>query len=291
MRLPPSSAPTADPFLKWAGSKRELVAKSAHLLPPVEPGRRIGLPFMGGGAVAFHYASLGVKALMSDADPHLVNAFLVVRDQVETLIMHLLALTERGDTEGHYAEIRSNLNTTGAGTAAERAAWFIAINKWGFNGLWRVNGSGGCNVPFGKPSSPGSRALFDPQNLRAAAHALQGSSIHRLDFEWHVEQMALEEGDAVYFDPPYVPVNATSSFTGYTAGGFTHADQERLVALLHRLDARGIRWAVSNSDTPVTRKLYAHRGWRTKRGLTRKGTISSKANGREAVGEILVRNW
>lgn len=289
----PGRVAAPEPPAKWVGSKRWLVAKHAHLLPNPATTPRLVLPFCGAGSVGYHYAAAGCAVAFSDANPHLINLHTVLRNDVDRLIVRLAEIEAAGYGRAQFLDIRCCLNEEPGAPPVDRAAWFIAINRWGFNGLWRVNGKGRCNVPFGKPSTAGTvPRLCDADNLRACSRALTRCTFAVADFEDHVVVGALAgpPGTAVYFDPPYVAASTTADFTGYTADGFGPRDQDRLAALLPRLDAAGVRWALSNSDTPDARARYTRPGWTITR-LERSGSVSSKADGRGAVGEILVRNY
>jgi len=159
----------------------------------------------------------------------------------------------------------------------------IYLNKTCFNGLYRVNKSGGFNVPFGSYKNP---TICDEENLRACSAALAPAVIRASGF-W-VTVADVERGDFVYFDPPYVPVSKTSNFAAYTAAGFGPKDQERLRNLALSLKRRGVHVLISNSGTEAVRELYSDKDFLIEEVQARR-SINSKGKGRGAVKEYLIR--
>ena len=273
MRLPSDPAPRARPFLKWVGGKRQLLPR---LLPHVP--QRFGRyfePFMGGGALFFSLAP-GLASL-NDGNVRLVRTYQAIRDRVEDVVALLRTYPHDRD---FFISLRTN--DIDASTDVEVAAWLIYLNRTAFNGLYRVNSRGGFNVPFGRYKNP---TICDADNLRACAATLKSASIMHGDFEAAVADA--RAGDFVYFDPPYVPLTATSDFTSYTAEGFTDADQVRLRNVALRLKAGGITVLLSNSGAPRVRELYAN-GFEIEE-VTANRCINSAADRRGAVVELLIR--
>lgn len=264
------------PFLKWAGGKRQLLPELLARMP--RSFRRYHEPFLGGGALYFALAGQGHEgvrgALLSDKNPELVNAYRIVRDQVETLIYLLGAF--RNEEDVYYA-VRAQ--DPARLDPVQRAARLIYLNKTCFNGLFRENRRGHFNVPFGRYKSP---LICAPNELRAASRALRGADIEVRSFE---QALALPEaGDFVYCDPPYAPVSRTASFTGYTGGGFDEAAQRRLADLVRGLGTGGVNVLVSNSWVPLTCELYD--GLRVEQVLAGRA-INSRGSGRGKVPELL----
>lgn len=285
------------PFVKWTGGKRWLVAHHAHLLPTF-PGRLLST-CLGGGAVELHL--LPRAALLADAEPRLINAWTQVRDEPEALIAHLARLRETVPyTREAFEGVRAELNR---GDALSLAARFLLVLYWGFNGLWRANGRGECNTPFGAPSKPGTvPPLGDPDRIRAASRVLQGAVILAQDFEATIAEAG--PGDFIFADPPYDPLTATASFTGYGRGNWGSAgagdqgalfgaavhldEQERLAAALRRASERGALVMTTNHATARIRRLYA--GWeQIEVGVSRSGSCDGE--GRGEAKELIVRSW
>ena len=95
-----------------------------------------------------------------------------------------------------------------------------------------------------------------------------------------------EPGDFVYFDPPYVPLSATSSFVSYTAGGFGMPEQARLRDTARALKDRGVHVLLSNSSAPAVHELYQEGFTRTPVAASR--AINCDASKRGAVMELLL---
>ena len=229
----------ASPFVKWAGGKRVLIPDIAKRFP--ERVDTYWEPFVGGGAVFFTMANRIGRAILSDLNEELVIAYLVVRDSAEDLI-EALRVHERGHKDSkYYGQVRAQEPTS----AVEIAARFIYLNKTCYNGLYRVNRAGRFNVPKGDYRNPG---ICNVENLRAASRTLAKAVIRLGDFERVVRPDA---GDFIYSDPPY-----DGCFAGYQAGGFTSEDQERLRNAVNDWIAVGANTMVSNSDTPLIRRLY-----------------------------------
>ena len=276
------------PFVKWAGGKRRLAPLLIESFPqefnPLK--NRYFEPFIGGGALMFALGDPesklfipGKKLYINDMNPELTNTYEVIRDNVSLLIRALKILSNKVDEETFY-EIRS---TIPRGKVA-RAARFIFLNKTCFNGLWRVNSKGEFNVPFGNPKKP---SLFIESNLRACSNRLQGSNITNLSFEKAVT--TARKGDLVYFDPPYIPLSASASFSAYSKEGFGIIEQELLSKTIAKLTARGVYVLLSNSDTPMTRKIFGTT--LTLRRILMSRSISSSGSTRKPVFEVLGMNF
>jgi DNA adenine methylase len=167
-------------------------------------------------------------------------------------------------------------------TDAEVAAWFIYLNKVGFNGLYRVNRKNRFNVPFGRHKNP---TICDAPTLRACSAALASATLEKADFASAVERAVA--GDLVYFDPPYVPLSVTSSFTSYTSDGFGYDDQVRLRDLALELKRRGVHVLLSNSSAVLVRDLYESGFTTVEVSATR--LVNSKVAGRGAITELVIR--
>lgn len=274
----PESIPSPSPFLKWVGGKGKLLGQYKSHFP--EEFNRYHEPFVGGGAVFFHLDP--GEARLTDVNARLIETYRVIRDDVGGLLERLDHHREQHDAAYYYRQ-RKRLNAPRGLSAADRAALFIYLNKTCFNGLYRENRRGEFNVPVGRYTNP---SVFDVPNLVAASRALQDVELDVAPFTGVLDHA--EEGDFVYFDPPYVPVSATSNFTGYAAGGFDEALQIRLAQTFAKLARRGCRVMLSNSDCAFVRELYA--GWRIERVLAPR-SINSKSSKRGAVGEVAVMSW
>jgi DNA adenine methylase len=263
------------PILKWAGGKSQLVEPILARLP-----KRIETyyePFVGGAAVFFALAKERrfARAVLADTNPDLVDVYLAVKKDVTGVIAALKKL-RAAHSEQHYYEVRK----TKPRARVERAARIIYLNKTGFNGLYRVNRSGQFNVPFGRYANP---TVVDEPNLRAAAQALASAAIEVADFETICARA--RPGDAVYLDPPYVPVSKTAYFTAYARSPFGMDEHRRLARVFAELAEREVLALLSNSHTPETCELYAP--WHCET-IDVPRMINSRGDARGPVPELLV---
>jgi DNA adenine methylase len=165
-----------------------------------------------------------------------------------------------------------------------RASRFVYLNRAGFNGLHRVNARGEFNVPFGNhDQNPIGEALF--RRITAAGALLAKATIALGDFRRVMSRGGgPREGDAVYLDPPYLPIGKTS-FAAYDRNGFGIEETEALAEHARRLAEKGVHVLLSNADTPEVRRIFADFRIET---VTARRSINSKGAGRGAVGEVLI---
>lgn len=294
----------AQPFIKWAGGKGQLLSTFREFYPQsLTTGkiRRYVEPFVGGGAVLFDVLqNFPVKeAVIIDINRDLINTYEAVRDHVNCLISLLEDIEHKylaQDTEARkktYYNIRKAFNLRKAGTGRvdlEKASQFIFLNKTCFNGLYRVNKSGGFNVPFGDYKNP---TICDTENLTAASMLLEKVEILHGDFR--KASGYADPETLVYFDPPYRPLNTTSSFTSYSKQDFTDDDQIALANFFRQLHDTGGLLMLSNSDPHNTDPLddffdELYRGFNIHR-VQAKRAINSKGDSRGPLSEILVTNY
>ena len=274
----------AKPIVKWAGGKTRLLK---HLVPfATDKKMRVyAEPFMGGAALFFKLASMPErrfeKAVLCDQNPELVKTYVAVKKSVDRVLNALQKYADAEDRRELYYATRDQIPHEL--TDVERAARLIFLNRTGYNGLWRVNSKGKFNVPYGRYKNP---KIVDPERLHAASEALACAEIRHVDFlEVSRER---DEGDFVYFDPPYVPLSSTASFTAYASQGFGPADQKRLVDEMWRLQSRGVRAMLSNAWNDETKRLY--KGLEVEVVYAPRA-INSDPSKRGEVAEALVRNW
>lgn len=272
------------PFVKWVGGKRQLLKQFRELgLYPPEAFNPITStyhePFVGGGAVFFDL--LPKNAKLSDLNNELVITYNVIKNNVEELIK---SLQKHIYDKEYYLEVRAkkveNLSDV------EIASRFIFLNRTGFNGLYRVNKSGQFNVPFGRYSNP---VICDEDNLRRVSDVLQDVVITHQDYKNVLG--AAKSGDFIYFDPPYYPINTTSSFTSYTVEGFLEKEQTELRDTFVKLHERGCFVMLSNSDTPFINELYSELEGVSINKIIAGRAINSKGSKRGKINEVLITNY
>ena len=273
------------PFVKWVGGKRQLLKqfKLMSLYPPEDfnPSKsKYFEPFVGGGAVFFDL--LPQKAVLSDMNEELVVTYNVIKNNVKDLIK---SLKKHKHNKDYFLELRTK--DPKKLFDVEIASRFIYLNKTCFNGMYRVNKSGGFNVPFGSQKNP---LICDQENLLKVSKSLKKIKIVNRDYKEVLKEA--KKGDFIYFDPPYYPLNRTSSFTGYTADGFFEKEQEELRDTYFELHKRGCFVMLSNSNTDFIKRLYSGLDKKIKiHKVKANRMINSKGTGRGKIKEILVINY
>jgi DNA adenine methylase len=297
----PAAATPTRPLLKWAGGKRQLLPVLRQHYPASFD--RYIEPFLGSGAVFFDLFSAGRLdgrvVRLADSNPDLIGCYHAVRDQPDAVIAALAELEREHRARGSecYYDVRDRRFNPARSTSspqrygADVAAMFIYLNRTGFNGLFRLNRSGGFNVPAGRYADP---KICDPEHVRSVGRALsaRGVILECLPFEKALTDA--HEGDFIYCDPPYVPVSRTAHFAHYTAGGFNQADHRRLLAALVAAVRRGAAVVLSNSSAPAMLKAYGASTVReaglTVRSVPARRAINSRAALRGPVNELIVTN-
>lgn len=267
------------PFVKWAGGKRQLLPELIKRVPKFTTYCE---PFVGGGALFFYLQPK--RAIINDFNRDLINTYITIQNDVELLLQHLS--TYKNDSESYY-KIRELDRTPlfHKMSDTEKASRLIYLNKTCYNGLFRVNSMGEFNSPFGSYKSPN---IVNEPTLRAIHNYFQSADIKFLSGDFEVAVKGLKKGTFVYFDPPYDPVSASSNFTGYTNLGFGKQEQRRLKEVCDTLNAKGIKFLLSNSATDFILDLYKE--YKIEK-ISAKRVINSNANNRGNVDEVLIRNY
>lgn len=266
------------PILKWVGGKRQLLPDIMPLIPK-NPSLYVE-PFVGGGAVLL--ALQPKRACINDANEELINVYKVVRDHPDELIEVLKEHSINNSSEYFY-KVRGVDRTPlyNNYTSIQRAARIIYLNKTCFNGLYRVNSSGQINSPYGRYKNPN---IINEVGIRALSNYLK-ENIELLCGDYAKALKKLPKDSFVYLDPPYMPLNQTSSFTGYTEGGFDYDEQVRLRDECIKLKETGIKFLQSNSDCPEIYDLYSDF---TILKVKAKRSINSNAKKRGTITEVLI---
>ncbi len=268
------------PVVKWAGGKRQLLPEITKYIPSFSTYYE---PFVGGGALLFELQPR--KIVINDFNSELINTYQVIKDNVDGLIVDL---QKHQNNAEYFYQIRA-LDRDSCVYAKlsplERASRLLYLNKTCYNGLFRVNKSGEFNSPFGYYSNPN---IVNDITLRAVSHYLNSIKATFLvgDFETALDR--IKKKSFVYFDPPYDPISNSSSFTGYTLGGFDSNEQIRLKDLCDKLDNKGVKFLLSNSATDFIKDLY--KDYRIEI-VKAKRAINSNALLRDEIDEVLIRNY
>ena len=285
MRLQYNQALVAPkPFVKWAGGKRQLISVLNEKLP--ETFGTYFEPFLGGGALLFHILTRvnNQKCSISDLNSDLVLSYITIRDKIHDLIAMLKEHEKnyRKDSKSYYYAIREE----NPKNQLEKTSRLLFLNRTCFNGLYRVNSKGKFNVPLGSYTNPN---IVNEENLLSVSAILQSRvSIKCRDFEAVLGDV--KKGDLVYFDPPYQPVSKTSSFTSYTSRDFTYDDLARLGKLCSKLDSKGCKVLLSNSDSKKVAELFSDKPWRITK-IPAKRSINSDSKKRSGHFELLIKNY
>ena len=277
------------PVLKWAGGKRELVPEIREFYKNLSPTKYVE-PFFGGGAVYFDILkTLGTHhketAIINDVNQDLIDMYRNIKSNPKELLYCCNNLKKDYEQHGYYFlrekfnGLDSNKNNIERFEGIERSAALIVINRTCFNGLYRVNSNGFFNVPKGSYKNP---KIVDEENLYKLSNLLpKMENIRCQEFD---EIKGINKGDLVYFDPPYHPINETSSFTSYS-NPFAENEQIRLRDYFQKLNEKGVYVILSNSVTPFIKKIYSANKIHK---VFCKRNINSKATKRNRIAEYLI---
>jgi DNA adenine methylase len=267
------STQDCQPFLRWAGSKRRLLPVLKTFWTARH--RRYVEPFAGSACLFF--ALKPSKAILGDLNPELISTYIEVKYRINAVLRELEKLPPWNKEE--YIRLRS-LNPGGLAPPV-RAARFIYLNRFCFNGIYRTNLKGQFNVPYS-----GDRCGAVPADniFRQCSRRLRGARIVNGDFEQVLKHA--EKGDLVYMDPPYA-VRARRVFREYDPSTFTHEDITRLRYWMERLNASGVNFVVSYAESDEADVLKKHFSYET---VAVRRNIAGFAAHRSMTNEVLISN-
>ena len=283
------------PFIKWAGGKTQLLDELISRIP-TDKKEYVEL-FVGGGALFLNQLnnSQFVKYTINDFNKQLYNLYTVLcgnKHEYDIFITILslldgMYISKEGEEQKEfYQQLRNefnNLDLTDRGLAAE----FVLLNKACFNGLYRENKKGEFNTPYGgekKSLAINYDGMKEFNNLCTTKSVV----IKNLDYKECLQYITKDS--FVYLDPPYRPLDATSNFTNYNAGGFGDKEQFELKEFCDKINEIGAKFLLSNSDCPdgffdnlykdyIIERVYAKR------------SINSKGDKRGKISELLIKNY
>lgn len=261
-----------EPLLRWAGSKKKLLPVLLAATP--NDAQRYIEPFAG-SAVLFLRLGAG-NAILGDLNQSLIETYRIIQRCPRAVWERASMLSDSHDDYYAIRAIpRDRLN------AYERAAQFVYLNRYCFNGVYRTNRAGQFNVARGK----GHLFMPDLEAFQAFAKRLRAAELRCSDFEEILSEAG--RGDFVYLDPPYALGNKRDRGE-YGCDAFREKDERRLIASLRAADRRGARILLSYSPAPTV--LQGLKKWR-RHDLTVARNVAGFTSARRFADEVLLSNY
>ena len=261
-------------------------------------------PFVGGGAMLFFMLRNFVnikRVVINDINKNLTNAYKVIKDEPEGLIYRLKHIEQQyGNIKDYeeqrtfYLKMRRSFNEEPL-KPIDKTAILIFLNRTCFNGLYRENAKGFFNVPFGRYANP---MICNEEVIYADSELLNRYNVEILngDFKKSVNYMDAYGLNFFYFDPPYRPLSATSSFNTYVKEEFSDNEQRDLANFCRTLSKKAnVRWMLSNSDCSSKNPADTffediYSGFDIQRVYASR-MVNANASKRGKLTELLVRNY
>ncbi|MBP5562285.1 MAG: Dam family site-specific DNA-(adenine-N6)-methyltransferase [Muribaculaceae bacterium] len=297
---------TAKPFIKWVGGKGQLLQQLEQHLPEelYEESFTYVEPFVGGGAMLFFMLQMfpNIKrVVINDINTNLTEAFKNIKENAEGLVYRLkhiqklyFAIKSEEGRKDFYLKTRSYFNEK-ALDSIDKTALLIFLNRTCFNGLYRENSKGFFNVPFGRYTNP---TICNEDVIYADSELLNHYDVEILNGDFKETSKVIDSFDLnfFYFDPPYRPLSATSSFNSYVKESFNDDSQRELSKFCRKLSARGnIKWMLSNSDCSAKNPADTFfedifDGFNIQRVYASR-MVNANANKRGKLTELLIMNY
>ena len=260
------------PFLRWAGSKRQLIDRLSRYLSGGFS--RYIEPFAGSASLFFSISPR--SAVLGDINEELISTYEQVRDDLGAVLEGLRSMRKGRD---EYLRIREIDACTLAPSL--RAARFIYLNRYCFNGLYRTNLAGKFNVPYG-----GDRTgkLPTDEHFDRCSQLLQRAELVAGGFDATLG--IVRAGDFVYMDPPFT-VSERRVFKEYDSSGFGRGQLEDLRNWLLRLDQMDVGFLVSYAESAEAE--FLGEGFLSE-SVTVRRNIAGFAAGRRKATESLISN-
>jgi len=263
--------PWAAPVFRWAGSKRKLLPVLVANTPSNY--RRYFEPFAGSACLFF--ALRPNAATLGDVNSELLNTYLTICRHPR--LVHRAASSLSTSKRAYY-QIRSW--DPEFLPDVERAARFVYLNRYCFNGVYRINRNGQFNVPRGIRTGQ----LPDEASFYRCSVALRHAALKCGDFEDAIA--GVKRNDFVYLDPPYASTGRPR-FGEYGYECFADSDVPRLIKCLESIDATGATFLLSYSDSPALAAPLKR--WNSIQ-LNVRRHIAGFAGDRKVVSEVMVSN-
>lgn len=269
-------------YLKWAGSKARL-AKQIEQYAPASYTRLID-PFCGANNI-LHILE-PQTAVLSDVNWRLIETHRAIQNTPMSVICRLSQMetfyNTADDKRTAYNTIRAKFNQSNR-EPARLAAWFIFLNRMGYNGLYRENNGGGFNVPWGKKET----AVLPTVDVLLHSERMNNVTLLSTDFRTALTALNVRDGDFLVLDPPYYPPPTSTAHT-YFGAGFTSESQVKLEAIASKISAHGVPVMAFNRDCPEARETW--REWRVVE-LSVANAINRDGNGRGQRKELMFLSY
>lgn len=262
------------PILKWVGGKRQLLDKILPLIP--QDIDTYYEPFAGGLAVLL--ALQPNKAVVNDLNRDLINFYIDVKNNPDELVNKIKAF--KNEKEEFYKIRSMDRNEEYSSLdSVIKSARFYYLNKTAYNGLYRVNSSGFFNAPYGAYKT----FSLDEDNLKGVSNYFKKHKVKFYNKSYEKVLKNVKCGDFVYLDPPYF-----DTFTQYTKGQFGKDEQIKLKKWCDKLNKKGVKFLLSNSDTEFINDLY--KDYKIEKVVVKR-YINCDGKNRNNFTEVLVRNY
>ena len=294
------------PFIKWVGGKGQLLQQLERQLPTDLHEEEFTYiePFVGGGAMLFYMLQnfMNIKqVVINDINRNLTEAYRVIKQEPEGLVYRLkqiekqyLNITTEDWRKNFYLEMRRRFNEEVL-SSLDKSAILIFLNRTCFNGLYRENAKGKFNVPFGRYANP---TICNAEVIYTDSELLNRFDVQILNGDFKNTAKAIDKTGLTffYFDPPYRPLSATSSFNSYVKENFNDDSQRELADFCRMLDRKeNVRWMLSNSDCSAknpddTFFEDIYEGFDIQRVFASR-MVNANASKRGKLTELLIRNY
>lgn len=271
--------------IKWVGGKHKLLPKILSQFP-VNINNYHEL-FLGGGSVLLgllteiNNNNIKVKGKIRayDSNPILIEFYKHLQKDwknVYNTVKKIIRAGEKCDKKEYYYYIR-NLYNGRKDIDISRVAEFVYLNKTGFRGLFRLNQSGGYNVPYGNYKNP---QIVNDKHLKEINKLIKNVEFICCDFQKVGRDFNAD--DFVYMDPPYVP-EVKNGFVNYSPNGFNENIHKILFNFTNQLKCK---FVMSNSNTELVKtELKNH----VMIEIEARRAINSK-NPQSKVKELIIHN-
>lgn len=287
--------------LFYVGDKRKLMSQIKPLFPSHID--RLIEPFVGGGSVFMNV----------DADGFLLNDlnYIVIRihsmlssycDRKDEFFREVFSLIqkyglsssfhgipqERGKScdfkvlnREAYNRMKTDFNSGGK----KDIMLLYLLIIYGFNHMIRFNKKGDFNLPVGNLDF--NENVYNALNDYFVQTERKQPQWHSQDFSTFLAEIEFRKDDLVYLDPPYLI--SSSEYNKM----WNEECERKLTMEMDRLDAMGVRFAVSNAITYRGKRNDIFGEWAKKYNIhpISSNYISYWDNSRKDCGEVLVTNY